>query len=457
MNWQWMVDEGLIEGDAAYYADGDAKPEEISDAVRIAYLAANETQRKTLVDELWGTGAFKGDKEYWYQDRSGEVDNLANAASSIGGFGAEGADKSVPGGSELWKVGGEDWLVYMVPDTEPPVYMAWKSPSDKDTQSFFGPGQDIIYVNEIDSWGGVDVIDFGSTDDLANFDDNPFDSWSNDLEQVAKTQPWVLDEDYQRMAAMATLEGRTLREDELHTTNWWTTHSEPQREWMKVNHGDPMEAQRMIDDNRLMAQQSLTDSGLQGYSQEMIDFMADKVTQGDWSETYFTTQLNAISDTGSGFELDTEMMQFQQGLTTTIEHEDTVRELSDKWLGPAMGNMEESEVARWAGILRNDPNGEQRFVESLQNQRLALFPGYEDRTLSYDDIASPWRNYGSNLWGQTMDETSDMFQQMLRNNDAALNGQLLRTEGMTQGIGKVVQDANSALLQGAGGSVRRPI
>ena len=457
MNWEWLVSEGLIEGDPAYYADGDAAPEEVSNAVRTAYLAADEAQRKTLVDNLWSTGAFKGDKAYWYEDRSGEVENLATAAASIGGLGAEGADKSIPGGSELWKVGGEDWLVYTVPDTDPPVYMAWKSPSDKDTQSFFGPGQAIVYQNEVDSWDGVDVIDFGSTDDLANFDDNPFDSWSSDLEQIAKTQPWVMDDDYQRLAAQATLEGRPLRQDEIQTTNWWTSNTEAQRDWMKVNHSDPLEAQRMVDDNRLSAQQSILDSGLQGASQEMIDYMADQVTEGNWSSTYFQTQIGAISDPGSSYELDEGMKQFQSGLTTTIEYEDTVQELSDRWLGPAMGNMTPSEVSKWASVLRNDPNGEQRFVESLQGQRLALFPEYEDRTLTYDDIASPWRNYGAQQWGQTMDESSDIFQQMILNNDASLKGQLLRSEGMTQGIGKVVQDANSALLSGAGGTVRRPV
>ena len=371
-----------------------------------------------------------------------------------------GPGMSLPGNPELWKVGGKDMLVYTVPDSFPPIYMMWEVPDGEDLQSFFGPDQEIVYDQEM-SWGEakrqLGALVFGTTDELANFDDDPFTSWAYMMETEAQSQPWIMEDDYQALIAMAILEGRTLTDAEIQSTNWWRTNSSAQREWMKLYHGDPEEANRRLEDNRALARQVLTDAGLTGFGEELVEFMADQVTMGNWSETYFNTQVSAISDPESSYAIDEALSAFQEGLGTTIEHEDTVTNLVNKWLGPAMGQWSEAEIAEWSGVLRNDPNGEQRLVEMLKNQRMALFPEYEDRNLSYQDIAQPWKNYGFAQWGQQMDETDDMFIQMVKNNDTTLNGQLLRQKGLKQGVGKVVDDANSALLSGTGGSVRRQV
>ncbi len=85
MNWQWLVDQGLISGKANYYASGQAGPAEYSNAVKVAYQNANATQRRQLIDMLWSTGVFDGSKEYWYQDRTSEIGSLASAASKLSG------------------------------------------------------------------------------------------------------------------------------------------------------------------------------------------------------------------------------------------------------------------------------------------------------------------------------------------------------------------------------------
>lgn len=372
-----------------------------------------------------------------------------------------GPGMSLPGDPELWKVGNKDMLVYVVPDSFPPIYMMWEVPDGEDLQSFFGPDQEIVYDQEMKFREArqLGALVFGTTDELANFDDDPFSSWSYMLETEAQSQPWIMDEDYQALIAMAVLEGRTLTDAEIQSTGWWRDNSSAQREWMKLYHGDPMEANRRLEDNRALARQVLTDAGLTGFGDDLVTFMADKVTMGDWSETYFNTQVTAISDPSALYAIDADLVDFQDGLDTTIEQENTVSDLVNKWLGPAMGQWSDEEIDEWAGILRNDPNGEQRLVEMLKNQRLAVFTNeaHADRNLSYQDIAQPWKNYGFAQWGQQMDETDPMFIEMINNNDATLNGQLLRKTGLKQGVGKVVEDANKGLVQATGGSVRRQV
>lgn len=418
------------------------------------------------IDGVFGPRTEAAVREY--QAAQGyEVTGIAGP-DTLGGLGLTseteegegGPGMSLPGDPELWKVGNKDMLVYIVPESFPPIYMMWEVPDGEDLQSFFGPDQEIVYDQEM-SWREarrqLGALVFGTTDELANFDDDPFSSWSYMMETEAQSQPWIMDEDYQALIAMAILEGRTLTDAEIQSTDWWRNNSSAQREWMKLYHGDPEEANRRLDDNRALARQVLIDSGLTGFGDDLVEFMADKVTMGDWSETYFNTQVSAISDPESNYAIDADLTEFQENLGTTIEHENTVTDLVNKWLGPAMGQWSNEEIDEWSGILRNDPNGEQRLVEMLKNQRMALFPEYEDRNLSYQDIAQPWKNYGFAQWGQQMDETSNMFVEMVKNNDVTLNGQLLRKKGIRQGVGKVVDDANQALLSGTGGSVRRQV
>lgn len=387
-------------------------------------------------------------------------------ASTLAGLGlnaeeedGEGGSNNLPGEPEIWRVGNHDMVVYTVPDSFPPIYLMWRVPDQDDLQSFFGPGVDIVYDQEMSyaemrQLGG---LIFGTTDELANFDEDPFSSWAYQMETEAATQPWIMDEDYQALIAMAVLEGRALTEAEIQSTDWWNSHTSAQREWMKLYHGDPEEAQRRIEDNRIIAEQRLRASGLTDFSAELVNYMADQVTQGNWSVEYYDNQIIAISDPESGYNIDEGLRDLTENVGSTIQYEDNVRELVNTWLGPAYGAWDDSEVQRWAGILRNDPNGEQRLIENLKNQRVALFPWNEDRNTSYDDMAQPWRTFGQNVWGQQMDETEEYFQEMVRNNDVTLNGALLRKKGLQKGVGKVINDTNTALIDSFGGSVRQQV
>ena len=85
MNWQWLIDQGLISGQASHYTDGvSLQGWEYSHAISTAYNAASPTQRRQLVDMLWSTGIYGGQKEYFYDKITGEdFDNLVRVSSNL--------------------------------------------------------------------------------------------------------------------------------------------------------------------------------------------------------------------------------------------------------------------------------------------------------------------------------------------------------------------------------------
>ena len=368
---------------------------------------------------------------------------------------------TVPGDPEVWRLGEDSYIVYTIPESEPPIYMRWKITSDSGIEAIFGPDVPIVYDHEYSSHPEVHhlgMIDFGDSVELANFDEDPFASWSGIMAVQSQTQPWIMDDDYQALIAMAMLEEQTLTEADIATTDWWQTHGAAERDWMVTFHGDPTTADTLLEDNRIATLQLLNNAGVENPSEDLVHFMSDQVTMGTWSTVYMNDQLKAISDPQSGVEIDAELSDYlDAGQGTTAAQTEEVRTLVNEWLGPVYGAWEDEQINEWAGKLRNDPDGVTELIDSLRNQRLAVFTNYEDPNLTYQDIASPWRSFGQALWGQKMDETSNMFQTMLANNDASLNGQLLRQKGLDENVGQVVDEANASMRNSVGGTLRRAL
>ena len=86
--------------------------------------------------------------------------------------------------------------------------------------------------------------------------------------------------------------------------------------------------------------------------------------------------------------------------------------MAREWLGPTMGHMTSEQVAKWAGRLRNDPDARIEFEETLRKHRLALFPGYENENLTYEDIISPVRNLATNIWGRPIMDNEAMLDKL---------------------------------------------
>jgi hypothetical protein len=148
------------------------------------------------------------------------------------------------------------------------------------------------------------------------------------------------------------------------------------------------------------------------------------------------------------------------GLDVTREQEDRVRQLLQDWVGPhAAQGYDEAWVAEWAGRLRNDPDAEQDLIEALQGARMANLPNWTNPNLRYADIAPIARGLFSQVWGVSPDETDPLFLDVLNMPDRHEAAKVLRTEGLNQNVGKVIDDAFSALSSTSLGDavVRSPV
>jgi murein DD-endopeptidase MepM/ murein hydrolase activator NlpD len=429
-------------------------------------LGAIAKANGTTVDELMGLNPSITNANVIGIGQTINLPGETSSTTAAGGTATGGQELNNIGGTpEVWKVGNAKYIVYTVPGTEDdPVYVAWQVPSDSDLQSFFGPDQPILYNKQItwEAFKNMGVLDFGSTDELANTSDDPFSTWVKDMDMMSQTQPWILDADYQALVAMSILEGRELTQAELATTDWWTTHTKAEREWMIVQHGDPATAAQKIADQEAAVTQMLANAGMGIHPPEaIVSFLAYQSLSGAWSDIELQNQIRALSDPYSNIVMDSDLATmlddnpFETGVGNITE-EDTVRQLLSTWLGPLFGEWDDDEVARIAGTFRNDPMAEQKFIESLKDQRMALLPEYTDRELSYAAISNTWKQWWLGQWGQAPDEKSDLWMQVIRANDTASSGQLLRAEGLEQGVGKVLTDFSKQSV-GNIGSVRNPI
>jgi hypothetical protein len=277
---------------------------------------------------------------------------------------------------------------------------------------------------------------------------------------LAITRPWVLDPDYAALAIMAVMEREDgqLTLDEIQTTDWYQGASDTERHWMEVSNGDPATAARWESDSKEATAEMLRMAGIDNVPQGVSDWMSMQVVHGTWTQEHLKLQIQGLADPYSDIAVDASLMQEVSDADWTPDEtrakEGDVRGLLDKWLGPVYGQWTDEQIAAKAGDFRNDPDAELEFIESLKDQRLAMYPGHEDRNVSYQDLARPWKSFQQQAWGQqAVDETDPMFTKLIKNNDAAVNGEILNREGLKRDVGKVVNDTRAAMAEAFGGVV----
>lgn len=354
---------------------------------------------------------------------------------------------------------GEIYLVYLVPGTNVP--MLYTVPDEATLQGYLGEGQPIRYnrtltQNQLDSMG---ALKFGSVFQIPPTQ-HPFAGWLDQVEIEAISQPWLLDDELLGIWANATLQGRSVSDAEWRSTEWWRSHTAEERAWLQLAYGDPQTAQTRMNDAAVSIQDSMMQAGIYAPPAQLVQYLTQQLVTGAWSATYVATQIGKLADPSAPGTLDQGVLSVLGGaaVDTTRQHEDTVRNMVETWVGPAYGSTWSSDdVARWAGLIRNDPDGKQALEEMLKQQRLALFPTYDNPMLSYNDIAQPWRQVWTQIWGQQPDESTALFQKVVNLNDLEAAQRLLRQEGITQNNSSVLSDLASDLSRSFGPAIRRAI
>ena len=371
---------------------------------------------------------------------------------------------NVPENGLLWNVGGNFYIVYEVPGSQGeiyegnPIYMAYElKDNDLFAAGLLTQGETAPQPNATMNQAFFDSIAIvtGNTDQLSAEIDNPFASFVETITEQSQVAPWITDPEMISLIAEAAVEGRTVTDAEWQTTNWYQTHNETEREWLRTYYSDPSTATQLTTDAQIAVANSLQAAGVSNAPEALINWVAGKYVSGEWSQTYTTEQISLFADPYATGKRDSSFENYLSstaltGVDRTTEREKEVRELYGKWLGPTLGKLTDQEAAEIAGRLRDDPDYQDQLVQSLKQSRLAAFSAYTNPELTYEDIARPWRNLTTSVWGQTADETQGWWQEMVKSNDFAQAQNTLREKGLEQNITQVTTDATQALQQALG-------
>ena len=371
---------------------------------------------------------------------------------------------NIPEDGLLWNVGGNFYIVYEVPGSQGelydgnPLYLAYElKDNDLFSAGLLSQGETAPQPNATMDQAFFDAIAIvtGNTDQLSAEIDNPFASFVETITEQSQVAPWITDPEMLALIAEAAVEGRTVSDAEWQTTNWYRTHSEAEREWLRTYYEDPSTAAQSITDGQIAIANALQASGVANAPEALVNWIADKFVTGQWTQNYTTEQISLFADPYATGKRDTDFESYLTstaitGVDRTSQREAEVRELYAQYLGPVLGKVTDSEAAELAGRLRNDPDFKDQLIAGLKQSRLAAFSNYTNPELTYEDIARPWRNLTVSVWGQSADETQGWWQEMVKTNDFAKAEETLRTKGLELDVTQVTQDASSALTQALG-------
>lgn len=371
---------------------------------------------------------------------------------------------NAPPGNEVWKVGDQWYVMYDTPDLAdgPPVPLVWKINEGEQLDSAFGPDAvakpDRTLTEE--QFIATGAIEHGEYDELANMTEHPTRTLEANFENEAKIRPWLRSPEVLRLITAALYEGRQLTDAELKTTQWFQSRTAAERQWAILRESHPKQAAELKEDNERRVRNSLRAAGIDNASEELVGAIAAKLTNGKWSESKVKEQILAVTDPYSGIEIAPWLQEIMgkndPELDQTRDGEDSVRDIYSNVLGGYV-RPDDATVEREAGKLRNDPDAATNLRETLQKQLWGLFPEYDGRDVTFDQIAQPWKTRMANAWGQTVADDDPVLYNLIKWNDAQKADTYLRTEGLERGIGSVVQSAVKDLHDQTGGGVRRSV
>ena len=428
----------------------------------------------------WELPEFAGtSQEDYTSDKSldeilGQVTDGASGPAGGGATGGTTGGTNFDGrmGSQIWQDStGQKYLAFTVPGTN--MFIRYKA-SDDELAGFFTTGMpDIRNISEdAEDWnnslwlGSYVEID----DDIKLGLSNPLDTLVDNFAKIKKVQPWMEDDELYSLYLEGIVEDRDIADYEWQGTEWWQTHTKEQRDWLLVSQGKgigalPADAQALLDNNRVRSAQLLKQYGVTNGEQivnadgdTLIDFFATQLSTGAWTEISWVSQAQGLGDSLAGIERDVDLVNWleniDEGMTVTETQAGyaQAKALAQKWLGPSFANFEDANLAEYAGIIRNAESTEVGIAaveEKLKNIRKALFSTdmYEEN-LTYEDIASPWRNYSFQFLGQRMDETSSEWIDVLKANDQEKINSILLEYGLNNDVETVFDKVTDGIVSG---------
>ena len=444
--------------------------EDISEGSGVPFPITDTTGDTSTGDTSTGDDDFTGDDESGGgQEGGGQEGGGQQGGGQQGGEQQEGNAGdiydflNIPEGAYLWNVDGTNYIVYEVPGSNGelyegnPIFMAYEVQENDIVKAG-------IYSPEAPALTGAPVskvffdkiaIVTGNTDQLSADIDNPFASFVETIGEQALVAPWIKDPEMISLIAEAAVEGRVVTDAEWQVTSWYQEHNDSEREWLRTYYSDPSTAAQLTTDAQLAVANSLQASGVSNAPEALINWVAGRYVSGEWSDAYTTEQIALFADPYAQGKRDAQFETYLSstaitGVDRTTAREREVEELFATWLGPTLGKLTDQEKSEMAGRLRDDPDYKDTLIGSLKQSRLAAFGNYTNPELTYDDIARPWRNLTTSVWGQTADETQGWWQEMVKSNDFATAQTTLREKGLENNITQVTQDATQALTQALG-------
>ena len=474
--------EGYKDADKINYDDeygGHTTGESVTGDYKGDYGGEDASTPENERESVVGAGNTGYDTKDYSTNDEGEVvitneDGSPYTGFDYGRFAQEGESVArIPTGAEFWNVNGEYYIVYFIPGSGIPVYY---DSSLEDLKNLFGPVEfpeveASIKSPSSDQWSKA--IRFGDALELAdpNIYDPSQSPWVSFIDTVAKEaaiRPWLYNEEMVELLAEATLEGRTVSDAEWQSTEWWRGSTQKQRNWFLLSQsasgefvkGLPADAQARIEDDRIRIRNSMQQAGISNPSDELVNWVGEKFTTGDWTDIYTDDQIKVLADPSIDIALDTDLDNFITSgsidYDTTREGESFVKNLAKEIMGPVFGgNLSDSQINKWSGMVRNDPDAEIQIRETMMNMMKGIFGENHQEGLTYEEIAAPWRGFSTNVWGGTVDETSNLFQDVLKANDVSVANQLLFDAGLQDGGSKKIQQDVLNSLVGSFGQVRR--
>lgn len=447
-------------------ASNTLRPGDSGDSVKSLQEALNKAGANLDVDGKFGPLTEKALRKY-------QADNGYRVNGVVGGtlWGLMGLSTTargdyteaeptrfngLPGKPDIWKNSStnEWYAVYYVPGSRPPLPMLYHVPSNDDLDSFFGEGKDhkpdkILNDKAITSTGATV---WGSTDMIPEQEGDPWSGFLDRMERAKDVQPWLEDPEVFALQSSAWLEGRAPERWEYEQTEWWQARSAAEQEWLWLTARSPEEANKKAESDYIAVYDRFRAIGVASPADEVVDYMAIRFSTGAWSESMLEEQMTALFGGDTAVNLDAGLGNLAREHDLTVAdptlHTNRVKDLFKEWLGPKFPPSDQ-QIQKWSQALRDDEEaGFDTLNQHLRAQRLALYPDYKDETLSYDDIASPWRGFYTQAWGtETADETSDEFQKLIKLNDTEEAGKYMRQKGLEKNVKKVTEDAVAGITQ----------